>query len=86
MDLTFSMIRLPPRQIPMDLNSRQHPVQLCSRTDGAFISQLAPGLLLTDVHVNTPAGPKYVYSGVFIYIEMVVIDWIFPEARPKTKL
>ena len=74
MDLTLSMNRLPPRKIPMDLNSRQGPVQSCSRIDGTFISQVAPGLLLTDVHDNTPAGPRSVYSGVFICVEGVVID------------
>lgn len=86
MDLTLSMNHLPPGQIPMDLDSREGPVQSCSRIDGTFIPQLAPGLLLTDVHDNTPAGPGCVYSGVCIHVEGVVIDWVFPEADLKAKL
>lgn len=69
----------------MDCDTRQGPVQSHSRTDETFISQLAPGLLLTDVHDNTHAGLRYVYSGVCIDVEGVVIDWMFLEADPNTK-
>lgn len=58
------MNHLPPSQIPMGLDSKQGPVQSCSRIGETFIFQLAPGFLLTDRHDSTPAGLRCVYSGV----------------------
>lgn len=47
-----------PSQIPMELDSREGPIQSCSGIDETFIPQLPSGLHLTDVLNNIPSGPR----------------------------
>lgn len=55
-------------QIPVECDLRQCSVQSYLRIHETFIPQLASGLLLINVHNNTPSGPRRVCSGVSIYV------------------
>ena len=70
MGLTLTMRRLPPSQIPLELDSRQGPVQSYSRIDKTFVLQLASGLLLTEVliHDDTTSGLRGVCVCVCVYV------------------
>ena len=55
-----------------------------SRIEETFIPPLASGLLLTDVHDNTPSGPRCVFRGVCVCLyEKVVIVWVSQKQTLK---